>query len=177
MQLGLGQWLLNVHPPQCPSTVWPEGFCGWALGWCAHKVHTVQTILYTPSPTPELPTFPGSCLALPSTPLLLLCWAELLVGRRHLKEFWRRFPLPRRSPFTATTMVRSGIFRVFLLVLLGLLVTFVHTGKHSVGSDIFFYSTSVVRNCFFMQVWWQRIIPSVSERSHQPLVIGKNSSF
>lgn len=60
-----------------------EGFwSGCALRWCAHRVHTVQTVLCTPSPSPflsppQLPTSPPPVL--PRTLLLLLSQGQLLV--------------------------------------------------------------------------------------------------
>lgn len=113
--------------PLTPNYVAVGVWSGWALRWCAHKVHTVQTVLCTPSPTPsltpQLPTSPPA--ALPCTPLLLLSQGQLLVWS--LTSFGDAFCSVWHP--SATMVHSSSICRVLLLVLLGFLVAFVHTGK------------------------------------------------
>lgn len=118
----------------CAGGVWS----GWALWWCAHKVHTVQTVLCTPSPTPSLtPQLPTSPPALPCTLLLLLSQGQLLVWSS--RSFGDASALSGISSLTATMVHSSSICRFLLLVLLGLLVAFVHTGKHPFECDWYAY--------------------------------------
>lgn len=106
---------------------------------CSQSPHCPDS-LGTPSPTPSLtprlptflsPTLPWTLLLLPS-PRVTYRFESLL-------EFWRRFT-PWRSSLAATMVhsSSSSICRILLLVFLGLLVAFVHTGKTPVESVIIF---------------------------------------
>lgn len=101
--------------PLTPNYLAREVWSGCAQWWCAHKVHTVQTVLCTPSPTPRLMSLvvclSSSCAPLYSPP------APLLGSPTHLKlpleAFRRLFTLPDhhhpRPPwFTAAVSADSS---------------------------------------------------------------------
>lgn len=116
----LSWWGLPVAPhiQLCGQT-------GCTHSWCTHKVHTVQTVLWTPSPAPLSHAL--SCPPLPLCAPLPMC-SSLPVDRSKLPADGF---CPRESSLCLmVTMVHSGgICRTFLLVLIGLTVTFVCTGK------------------------------------------------
>lgn len=141
---GQGQRPPNVYPSH--PTMWPEEFgegvpCDDVLTKstlsrqsCAHLVPPLLS-------PPQLPTSPPP--ALPCTLLPLLSRGQLLVWSYCSRTFgdaslW--------SSLTATMVhsSSSSICRFLLLVLLGLMVAFVHTGKPPVQCDWCFYVCSVV---------------------------------
>lgn len=117
--------------PLTPNYVAREVWSGCAQRWWFHKVHTVQTLLCAPRPTPSTHVF--GCPPTPPHPHAppVLSFTFLSQGQfevtpggvlEALRSVWR-------PSFTAN-MVHSGSFcRFLLLVLLGLTVAFVHTGK------------------------------------------------
>lgn len=131
-----GQQLLDVYPSH-PTVA--GGVCsGCAQWWWAHKVHTVQTLLCTPRPAP--PTSSVAQRSHPCAPPVLSSrsspWVRLKLPLVEFRSVWR--------PNCSANMVRSGsICRFLLLVLLGLMVAFVHTGKPS------FYVQSALLGLFF----------------------------
>ena len=117
---------------------------------CSQSPHcpdSLGTPSPTPSLTPRLPTFLPP--ALPWTLLLLHLPGSLTGLKSLLVEFWRRFALYWRSSLAATMVHSSSICRFLLLVFLGLLVAFVHTGKPPVVSDFIFIFKYCVWVCNF----------------------------
>lgn len=125
--------------PLTPDYVAGEVWSGCSQWWWSHKVHTVQTLLCTPRPTPWLMSSVAQ-LSHPCTLLAFLSQGHFEVTPGGVLE------APRsvwRPSFTANMVHSDSICRFLLLVLLGLMVAFVHTGKPP------FYVQLVLLGLFF----------------------------
>lgn len=135
-----GQRLLNVYPlahtqlcdQRSLEWVGPAMMCSQS----PHCPDSPGTPSPTPSLTPQLLTFLPP--ELPSSLLLLLSQGQLLLWNHCLRSFGDASLFSWRSSLAATMVhssSSSSICRFLLLVLLGVLVAFVHTGKPPVESD------------------------------------------
>lgn len=125
---GQGQWLPNVYPSH--PTMWPEEF---GVGGPCNDVLTKSTLSRQSCAHLVPPLLsPLSCLPLPllRSPVLLSCSSPRVSYSFEVRGVLETyFALSDISSLTATMVHSSSICRVLLLVLLGLLVAFVHTGK------------------------------------------------